>query len=118
MIIGNKDQRTVAKRSGSKGIVHCNNSTIIDTFPVFNGADGSLICETIPYTLLACEWVSSNVPTFQSPEAIIPAVLARGRFVNPTWVTEYSSTFVVAGVQCNKRMIILNRWKLGIYAIS
>jgi hypothetical protein len=92
--------------------MYCDNSTIVDAFPVFYGADGSLICETIPYIVLASEWISSNVLTFQSPEAIILAVLARGRFVNPAWVTEYSSTFVVAGVQCNKGMIDLNCWKL------
>jgi hypothetical protein len=98
--------------------MYCNNSTVVDAFPIFDGADGSFICETIAYTVLAFEWIASNIPTFQSSEAIILAVLAGGRFVNPAWVTEYSSTFVVASVQRNKGMINLNCWKLGICKIS
>lgn len=112
MIIGNKDQRTIAKSSGTEGLVYCDNSTVIDASPVLNRPDGSFICQTIPYIMLASEWNQLNVLTFQSPETIVFTILAGCRFVNPTWVTEYSSTFVVACVQCNKGMINLDRWKL------
>jgi hypothetical protein len=98
--------------------MYCDNSTVINAFPVFDGADSSFICKTIPYIVLASVWIASNTRTFQSPETIILAILAGGRFVNPAWVTEYSSAFVVASVQCNEGMIDLNRWKLGICTIS
>ncbi len=98
MIIGNKNQGTVAKGSGSEGIVYCDDSTIVYAPPVFNGADGSLIRETIPYVVLASVGISSSVLTFQSPKAIVFAILAGCRFVNPAWVTKYSGTFMVACV--------------------
>lgn len=99
MVVGHDDQRAVAEGSGRERVVDGDDAAAVDALPVFHGADGFLVRETV---------------SFESSEAVRVAVLAGRGFVHPAWIGEYRDALVVAGVESDEGVVVVHGWELGV----